>query len=335
MCTILALESSCDETSAAVYRDGKILTNIILSQEIHHKYGGVVPELASRAHQKNIISIVDEALKSASVDKKELSAIAYTKGPGLIGALLVASSFAKGLSLALNIPLIGVDHLHAHILANVIDEPKPALPFLCLLISGGHTQIIQVDDLMNYKVIGQTIDDAAGEAFDKAAKVIGLDYPGGPAISKLAANGNIKAFNFPSPKAPGLDFSFSGLKTSFLYLVRDHLQSDPDFIKNNIHDLCASYQHRIVSYLLQKLEKAVAVTGIKEICLAGGVAANGYLRENLTKLSLKNNWKIYIPELQYCTDNAAMIAITAYYKYRKGDFDELDATNYATGECSN
>ena len=335
MCTILALESSCDETSAAVYRDGKIITNIILSQEIHQKYGGVVPELASRAHQKNIITIVDEAMKTALVDKNELNAIAYTKGPGLIGALLVASSFAKGLSLALNIPLIGVDHLHAHILANVIDEPKPSLPFLCLLISGGHTQILQVDDLMNYKIIGQTIDDAAGEAFDKEAKVIGLPYPGGQAISDLAKNGNIKAFHFPSPKAPGFNFSFSGLKTSFLYLIRDHIQSNPDFIKNNINDLCASYQHRIVTYLLQKLEKAAAETGIREICLAGGVAANEYLRESLTKMSIKNNWKIYIPELQYCTDNAAMIAITAYYKFKKGDFDELDATNYASGEISN
>lgn len=335
MYTILALESSCDETSAAIYRDGKILTNIILSQEIHQKYGGVVPELASRAHQKNIINIVDEALKTALVDKKELNAIAYTKGPGLIGALLVASSFAKGLSLALNIPLIGVDHLHAHILANMIDDPKPSLPFLCLLISGGHTQILQVDDLMNYKIIGQTIDDAAGEAFDKAAKVIGLEYPGGPAISELAKNGNIKAFNFPSPKAPGLNFSFSGLKTSFLYLVRDHIQSETDFIKNNINDLCASYQYRIVSYLLQKLEKAAAETGINEICLAGGVAANAYLRESLTKMALKNKWNIYVPELQYCTDNAAMIAITGYYKYLKGDFDELDATNYANGESSN
>jgi len=335
MCTILALESSCDETSAAVYKDGKILTNIILSQEIHHKYGGVVPELASRAHQKNIISIVSEALKTAMVDKKELNAIAYTRGPGLIGALLVASSFAKGLSLALGIPLIGVDHLHAHILANFIDEPKPALPFLCLLISGGHTQIILVDGPMKYKIIGQTIDDAAGEAFDKAAKVIGLDYPGGPAISELAKSGNIMSYQFPTPKTPGLDFSFSGLKTSFLYLVRDHIKAEPDFIKNNINDLCASYQHRIISYLLQKLEKASIETGIKEICLAGGVAANNYLHENLTSMSIKNDWKTYIPELQYCTDNAAMIAITAYYKYKEGIFDELDATNYASGESSN
>lgn len=335
MCTILALESSCDETSAAIYRDGKILTNIILSQEIHHKYGGVVPELASRAHQKNIISIVSEALKTASVDKNELNAIAYTRGPGLIGALLVASSFAKGLSLALGIPLIGVDHLHAHILANFIDEPKPTTPFLCLLISGGHTQIIRVDAPMNYKIIGQTIDDAAGEAFDKAAKVIDLEYPGGPAISELAKSGNIKSYQFPTPKTPGLDFSFSGLKTSFLYLVRDHIKSDPDFVKNNINDLCASYQHRIVSYLLQKLEKASLETGIKEICLAGGVAANNYLRENLISMSIKNDWKIYIPELQYCTDNAAMIAITAYYKYKEGIFDELDATNYASGKSSN
>jgi N6-L-threonylcarbamoyladenine synthase len=335
MCTILALESSCDETSAAVYQNGKILTNIILSQEIHAKYGGVVPELASRAHQKNIITIVDEALTSAGISKKELNAIAYTKGPGLIGALLVASSFAKGLSLALNIPLIGVDHLHAHILANMIDTPKPQLPFLCLLISGGHTQIIKVNDLLNFEIIGQTIDDAAGEAFDKAAKVIGLPYPGGKAISNLSKKGNIKAYQFPTPKAAGLNFSFSGLKTSFLYLVRDQLHSDPDFLKNNIHDLCASYQHRIVSYLLQKLEKAAKETGISEICLAGGVAANDYLRENLIKLASKNHWNTYVPQLQYCTDNAAMIAITAYYKYKKGDFDKLDAVNYASGESGN
>jgi N6-L-threonylcarbamoyladenine synthase len=334
MCTILALESSCDETSAAVYRDGKILTNIILSQEIHHKYGGVVPELASRAHQKNIISIVTEALKAASVDKKELNAIAYTRGPGLIGALLVASSFAKGLSLALRIPLIGVDHLHAHMLANFIDEPKPVFPFLCLLISGGHTQIVRVDDPMKFEIIGQTIDDAAGEAFDKAAKVIGLEYPGGPAISELAKSGNIKAFQFPTPKVPGLDFSFSGLKTSFLYMVRDQIKSDPDFIRNRMNDLCASYEHRIVTYLLLKLEKAAKETGIREICLAGGVAANGYLRENLTRMAFQNNWKIYIPQLQYCTDNAGMIAITAYYKYKLGIFDELDAINYASGESS-
>jgi N6-L-threonylcarbamoyladenine synthase len=335
MCTILALESSCDETSAAVYRDGKILTNIILSQEIHEKYGGVVPELASRAHQKNIVIIVDEALKSASVEKKELSAIAYTRGPGLIGALLVASSFAKGMSLALNIPLIGVDHLHAHILANMIDEPKPAFPFLCLLISGGHTQILKVKDFLHFEILGQTIDDAAGEAFDKAAKVIGLSYPGGLAISNHAKKGNIKAFQFPSPKAPGLNFSFSGLKTSFLYLIRDHIKLENDFIENNIHDLCASYQHRIVSYLLNKLEKASTETGIKEICLAGGVAANEYLRQSLDNMALKNKWNTYVPQLQYCTDNAAMVAITAYYKYKNGDFDELNATNYASGENGN
>jgi N6-L-threonylcarbamoyladenine synthase len=334
MCTILALESSCDETSAAVYRDGKILTNIILSQEIHRKYGGVVPELASRAHQKNIISIVAEAMVAASVQKSELDAIAYTRGPGLIGALLVASSFAKGLSLALGKPLIGVDHLHAHILANFIDEPKPQFPFLCLLISGGHTQIIRVDDPMKYEIIGQTLDDAAGEAFDKAAKVIGLEYPGGPAISELAKKGKIDAFLFPTPKAPALDFSFSGLKTSFLYMVRDHIHTEPDFLKNHVNDLCASYQHRIVTYLLQKLEKASIQTGIKEISLAGGVAANNYLRQHLNSMAEKNSWNVYIPRLEYCTDNAAMIAITAYYKYKDGTFDELDSTNYASGESA-
>lgn len=330
MNTILALESSCDETSAAIVRDGKILTNIISTQLIHTKHGGVVPEMASRAHQKQLISVVDQAFEEANVDKKTLDAIAFTAGPGLIGSLLVTASFAKGLALALDIPLIGVNHLQAHVLANFIDDPKPNFPFLCLLVSGGHTQIIKVNDPTDFEILGQTIDDAAGEAFDKAAKIIDIPYPGGPNIDKRAKLGDINSFNFPTPKASNFDFSFSGLKTSFLYTVRDHLKTDPDFLnESNINNLCASYQHRIVTYLLDKVGKAAMKSGISEISIAGGVAANSYLREKLNEYALKNNWQVYIPDFQYCTDNAAMIAITAHYKYLKGEFDTQRVKTFA------
>jgi len=330
MCVILALESSCDETSASVLVNGKILTNIISSQQIHEKYGGVVPELASRAHQRNIVDVVDQAMTEAGIDKKELNAIAFTNGPGLIGSLLVAVSFAKGLALSLNIPLIGVNHLHAHLLANMIDDPKPSFPFLCLLVSGGHTQIVRVDDPMKYEVLGRSLDDAAGEAFDKAAKVIGLPYPGGPNIDRAAQSGDIHAFDFPTPRIGGLDFSFSGLKTNFLYKVRDGLKENPRFIEEKTNDLCAAYQHRIVTYLLDKLQAASKLSGIKEISIAGGVAANSQLRKQLAVMAGKNQWNIYIPDLTYCTDNAAMIAITAWFKYQAGLFDPHDIKAFST-----
>ncbi|MFC2114034.1 tRNA (adenosine(37)-N6)-threonylcarbamoyltransferase complex transferase subunit TsaD [Bacteroidota bacterium] len=329
MCIILALESSCDDTSAAVLKNGKILTNVISSQLIHEKFGGVVPELASRAHQRDIVAVVIQALNEAGVDRTELDAVAFTNGPGLIGSLLVASSFAKGLTLSLNIPLIGIHHLHAHVMANFIDEPKPSFPFLCLLVSGGHTQILKVTDYNNYEIMGKSIDDAAGEAFDKAGKVIDLPYPGGPSIDKMAQKGNPKAFEFPTPKIPGLDFSFSGLKTSFLYTVRDGLKDNKNFIEDRTEDLCASYQHRIVSYLCQKLTKAATESGITEIALAGGVAANSALRKQLNELAIKHNWNLYIPQFQYCTDNAGMIAITAYYQYLEENFSGQDIRTFA------
>ncbi|MEA3495080.1 MAG: tRNA (adenosine(37)-N6)-threonylcarbamoyltransferase complex transferase subunit TsaD [Bacteroidota bacterium] len=332
MSIILALESSCDDTSAAILKDGNILTNITSSQEVHNKYGGVVPEIASRTHQKNIFFIVDTAIEKAKISKKDIDAISFTAGPGLIGSLLVTTSFAKGLALSLNIPLIGVNHLQAHVLANFIDEPKPKFPFLCLLVSGGHTQILRVDDHLHFEILGQTLDDAAGEAFDKAAKIIDLPYPGGPNIDKHAKSGNIDAFSFPTPKIKALDFSFSGLKTSFLYSVRDGIKENKNFIADNLNNICASYQHRIVSYLLQKLEKASKETGIKEIALAGGVAANSYLRKKLIEKAEKNNWETYIPASQYCTDNAAMIAITSYYKFEKGLFDNQSIKAYARQE---
>jgi N6-L-threonylcarbamoyladenine synthase len=329
MCVILALESSCDETSAAVLKNGKILTNIISTQAIHEKFGGVVPELASRAHQRYIVSVVNQAMEEAGIQRRELDAVAFTNGPGLIGSLLVASSFAKGLALSLDIPLIGVNHLQAHVLANFIDDPKPEFPFLCLLVSGGHTQILKVESHTSFEIIGKTLDDAAGEAFDKAAKVIDLPYPGGPNIDKRAQKGNSEAFDFPTPRIKGLDFSFSGLKTSFLYKVRDGLKEDADFLKNNTDDLCASYQHRIVSYLTGKLVKASKQSGIKKVALAGGVAANSFLRKRMNELVQKHSWNVYIPDMPYCTDNAAMIAITAYYKYLAKDFDAQEIMTFA------
>ena len=322
---ILGIESSCDDTSASVVRDGYVLSNIMASQEVHKKYGGVVPELASRAHQQNIIPVVDQALKSAKVNLKDLKAVAFTRGPGLLGSLLVGTSFAKGLALSQNIPLIGVNHLHAHILAHFVKvEGKegnlPKFPFLCLLVSGGHTQLVVMKDYLNMNVIGQTIDDAAGEAFDKCAKVIGLPYPGGPVIDKLAESGNPEAFRFSKPKISGLDYSFSGLKTSFLYFVRDQLKIDPGFTEGAKPDLAASLQKTIIDILMINLKKAVIKTGIKEIGIAGGVAANSGLRKAILSESKTNGWKIYLPEFRFTTDNAAMVAITGYYKYLNKEF---------------
>jgi len=318
---ILAIESSCDDTGASVLVDGKILSNCIANQTVHEQYGGVVPELASRAHQENIVPVVDLALKKAGVAKEELSAIAFTQAPGLMGSLLVGSSFAKSLAMALDIPLIAVHHMQAHVLANFIAEPQPSFPFLCLTVSGGHTQIVRCDSPLQMKVIGETLDDAAGEAFDKSAKLLGLPYPGGPLIDKCAAQGDPKRFKFPEPQIPGLNFSFSGLKTSILYFIQ--LQ-EPQFIQDNLADICASIQQRIISILMNKLVKASNETGIKEIGIAGGVSANSGLRKALEEQGKKNGWNTYIPKFEYCTDNAAMIAITAWYKYQAGEFAGLD-----------
>jgi N6-L-threonylcarbamoyladenine synthase len=321
---ILAIESSCDETAAAVCADEKILSNIIANQTVHAQFGGVVPELASRAHMQNIVPVVDAALKKAGVTLQELNAIAFTKAPGLIGSLLVGSQFAKSLAVSLNIPLIGVHHMQAHVLANLIDDPKPEFPFLCLTVSGGHTQIVVCESPDKMRVIGETIDDAAGEAFDKSAKLLGLPYPGGPLIDNYARAGNADRFSFPEPQIPGLDFSFSGLKTSILYFMRDNGLKDPEFTKKNINDICASIQKRIVSILLNKLKKASRETGIKDICLAGGVSANSGLRTALTDTGMRVGWRTFIPAFEYCTDNAAMIAMTGYYKYLAGQSDALD-----------
>ncbi|WP_295128542.1 tRNA (adenosine(37)-N6)-threonylcarbamoyltransferase complex transferase subunit TsaD [uncultured Chitinophaga sp.] len=321
---ILAIESSCDETSASVLVDGKVLSNIIANQAVHEQYGGVVPELASRAHQENIVPVVDAALKQAGVDMHELSAIAFTQSPGLIGSLLVGSCFAKSMALALNIPLIGVHHMQAHVLANFIEDPKPSFPFLCLTVSGGHTQIVQCNSPLNMKVIGETLDDAAGEAFDKSAKLIGLPYPGGPLIDKHAKEGNPLRFKFTEPQIPGLNFSFSGLKTGILYFLQENRAKDPEFVEKNLADICASIQHRIVTILLNKLVKASEETGIRQMSIAGGVSANSGLRKGLAEYAAKHNWQYYIPKFEYCTDNAAMIAMTAYYKYLAGEFVPLD-----------
>lgn len=318
---ILAIESSCDDTGASVLVDGKILSNCIANQTVHEQYGGVVPELASRAHQENIVPVVDLALKKAGVGKEELSAIAFTQAPGLMGSLLVGSSFAKSLAMALDIPLIAVHHMQAHVLANFIAESQPSFPFLCLTVSGGHTQIVRCDSPLQMKVIGETLDDAAGEAFDKSAKLLGLPYPGGPLIDKYAAQGDPKRFKFPEPQIPGLNFSFSGLKTSILYFIQ---QQEPQFIQDNLADICASIQQRIISILMNKLVKASNETGIKEIGIAGGVSANSGLRKALEEQGKKYGWNTYIPKFEYCTDNAAMIAITAWYKYQAGEFAGLD-----------
>lgn len=335
---ILGIESSCDDTSAAVLENNKILANIIANQQVHEKYGGVVPELASRAHQQNIIPVVDTALKTAGINKQQLSAIAFTRGPGLLGSLLVGTSFAKSLALGLSIPLIEVDHLQAHILAHFIQNNEgtkqlPDFPFLCLTISGGHTQIVLVKNYLETKIIGKTIDDAAGEAFDKAAKILGLGYPGGPVIDRLAKCGNPDKFSFPKPRIPGLDFSFSGLKTSFLYFVRDQLKNDPEFISKNLEDLCASIQKTIIEILIEKLVTAATETGITQIAIAGGVSANSVMRKRLMEKGSSLNWKVFIPEFQYTTDNAAMIAIAGYFKYLDKIFADQQIVPYARNQA--
>ena len=317
--TILAIESSCDDTSAAILRGGKILSNCVATQEIHRLYGGVVPEVASRQHQINIVPIVDAAFKKAGVSKQDIDAVAFTRGPGLIGSLLVGVSFAKAFALSLDVPLIEVHHMTAHVLAHFAEEPKPHFPFLCLTVSGGHTQIVLVKDYLDMTILGQTTDDAAGEAFDKTGKILGLDYPAGPVIDKLARLGN-PIFEFPEPRIPGLDFSFSGLKTSILYFLQKKIKENPDFIAENLNDICASVQSRIVSILMNKLKMAAAQTGIKEIAIAGGVSANSALRETLKTTGDTEGWTTYIPRFEYCTDNAAMIAVTAYQKYLRRDF---------------
>ena len=322
---ILGIESSCDDTSAAIFKDATILSNKIANQQVHKEYGGVVPELASRAHQQNIIPVVDKAIKDADINISDIDAIAYTRGPGLMGSLLVGTSFAKGFSLANNLPMIEVNHLHAHVLAHFIKEKDeetehPEFPFLCLLVSGGNSQIVLVKDYMHMEVVGQTIDDAAGEAFDKCAKVMGLPYPGGPLIDKLAKQGNPDAFKFAKPNIKGYDYSFSGLKTSFLYFLRDSLKENSNFIEDNKEDLCASLQKTIVDILLDKLERASKELKINQIALAGGVSANSGLRIGLQDLAKYKNWKTFIPKFAYTTDNAAMVAITGYYKYIANEF---------------
>lgn len=319
MTIILAIESSCDDTSASILKDGKILSNCVASQSVHKEYGGVVPEVASRAHQANIVPVVEMALRKAEVDKKELSAIAFTRGPGLMGSLLVGVSFAKGLALSLDIPMIEVNHIQAHILAHFIDAPQPKFPFLCLTVSGGHTQIVLVEDYLSMKILGTTIDDAAGEAFDKTGKLLGLDYPAGPIIDKMAQKGR-PVFDFTEPNIANLDFSFSGLKTNILRFLQKNTRQNPEFITENLADICASVQDRIVSILLNKLVQAAAETGTKQIAIAGGVSANSGLRTRLKEVGTEKGWEVFIPKFEYCTDNAAMIAMTAYYKYQNKEF---------------
>ncbi len=330
--TILAIESSCDETAAAVCRQGEVLSNVVANQDVHARYGGVVPELASRAHMQHIVPVVDAALGRAGITLQQVDGIAFTKAPGLIGSLLVGSQFAKSLSLSLNIPVIGVHHMQAHVLANLIEAPRPVFPFLCLTVSGGHTQIVVCESPLKLTVIGETIDDAAGEAFDKSAKLLGLPYPGGPLIDKYAKAGDPSRFSFPEPQLPGLDFSFSGLKTSILYFIRDSSAADPAFLEKNMADICASIQERIVTILLNKLKKAARQTGIRELCLAGGVSANSGLRSAFLQAGQQEGWNTYIPAFEYCTDNAAMIAITGYYKFLAGEKDTLDVPVSARAE---
>lgn len=330
---ILGIESSCDDTSAAVLQDDTILANVIANQDVHMKFGGVVPELASRSHQQNIIPVIHRALQEANISKKQLSAIAFTRGPGLMGSLLVGTSFAKAFAMGLNIPLIEVDHMQAHILAHFVQlkeqrKPVPKFPFLCLTVSGGHSQIVRVDDHFKMTLLGETIDDAAGETFDKTAKIMGLPYPGGPVIDKLAKVGNPKAFAFPIPQIKNLDYSFSGIKTSFLYFLRDNLKVNENFIEENKADLAASMQYTIVEILMKKFVKAAKQEGIKEIAIAGGVSANSGLRNAIKNGEAKYGWNTYIPDFQFTTDNAAMIAITGLFKYQKGEFTDQKVTPY-------
>lgn len=327
--TILGIESSCDDTSAAIIQDTYLMSNVIASQDVHQKWGGVVPELASRAHQQNIIPVVDAAIKSAGISKNDISAIAFTRGPGLLGSLLVGTSFAKGFALVNNIPLIDVNHLQGHILSHFIQQKEkenqiPKFPFLSLLVSGGHTQIVVIKDFFEMEIIGQTIDDAAGEAFDKCAKVLGLGYPGGPVIDRLSNTGNPLKFKFAKPNVANLDFSFSGLKTSFLYFLRDNIKINPNFITENLDDLAASLQFTIIEILAEKVKKAVIHTGIKEITIGGGVAANSGLRNKMEELAQNHKWTVHIPERKFTTDNAAMIGITGYYKYLRNEFAPMD-----------
>lgn len=340
--TVLAIESSCDETSAAVCRDGKILSNHIAGQTVHEKYGGVVPELASRAHMQHIVPVLDSAIRDAGIELKEIDAIAFTQSPGLIGSLLVGGQFAKSMAMALDKPLIAVQHMQAHVIANLIAEPKPSFPYLCLTVSGGHTQIVVCESPLKMKILGETIDDAAGEAFDKTAKLLGLPYPGGPLIDAYAKSGNAKKFTFPEPQVPGLDFSFSGLKTSILYFLQnagsshhykeEFLATEEEkntFIQENLADLCASIQHRIITILLNKFKKAALETGITDICIAGGVSANSGLRQAFEEMGKKYNWNTFIPAFEYCTDNAAMIAMTGYFKYLAKQFSDINVTSSA------
>jgi len=329
---ILAIESSCDDTAAAVLCNNKVLSNVVARQDIHEQYGGVVPELASRAHQQNIVPVIDVALKKAGISKEELSAIAFTQGPGLMGSLLVGSSFAKSLSLALNIPLLAINHMHAHILAHFIDEEgfdKPTFPFLALTISGGHTQIVEVSSFFEMKIIGETTDDAVGEAFDKSAKILGLPYPGGPLIDKYAALGNPKAYSFTKPKVEGLDFSFSGLKTQILYFIQKKVKENPNFIEENINDICASIQHIIIKILMEKIKMAVTQTGLEQIAIGGGVSANSGIRNALKETEEKYGWKTFIPKFEYTTDNAAMIGIVGYHKYLEQHFSNASVISKA------
>jgi len=315
---ILGIESSCDETAASICKDGEILSNVIASQSIHAEYGGVVPELASRAHMQNIVPVVDKAIRESGINLSSLSGIAFTQSPGLIGALLVGAGFAKSLAMSLKIPLLAVHHMQAHVLSNLIEDPTPSFPFLCLTISGGHTQIILCKSPLSMEILGETIDDAAGEAFDKTAKMLGLPYPGGPLVDEYAQQGNPTRFHFPEPQIDDLNFSFSGVKTSVLYFLQKQKKEDPGFVEKNMHDICASIQYTIINILLNKLKKASVRTGVKNICIAGGVAANKGLRNALQEHAKKYHWNTHIPSMQYCTDNAAMIAITGYYKFLEG-----------------
>lgn len=328
MSTILALESSCDETSAAVLRDGKVLSNVISSQLEHSKYGGVIPELASRLHQQKVVLVTQEALEKAGIAKQELQAVAFTRGPGLMGALLVGTCFAKSFALGLGLPLIEVNHMQAHVLANFLTDEAPTFPFLCLTVSGGHTQIVHVKGPLDMEVLGESIDDAAGEAFDKAAKIMDLGYPGGPVIDRLAKNGNPNRFSFPKPNIPGLNFSFSGLKTSLLYFLRDGLKENSAFIQENQSDICASYQQRIVSYLLERFEEAADQFDVQHLAIAGGVSANSALRTQFQELCSQRGWQAHIPKFEYCTDNAAMIGIAAHFKYQMGQFSSQKVTPF-------
>ena len=327
--TILGIESSCDDTSAAVIRDEYLLSNEMASQEVHRRYGGVVPELASRAHQQNIVPVVSQALDQAGVRMEEVDALAFTRGPGLLGSLLVGTSFAKGLAVASGKPIIEVNHLQGHILSHFVKVPgaenrQPKFPFLCLLVSGGHTQVVRVDNHLDFEILGRTIDDAVGEAFDKCAKLMDLGYPGGPVVDRLAKEGDPKRFRFAKPNIPGLDYSFSGIKTSLLYFLRDQLKENPEFLKNNMADLCASFQRDLIDILLKKLVLAVKETGIREVALSGGVSANSGLRSRIEEEGRRRGWNTYLPALRFTTDNAAMIAITGYYRYRRGLFAPLD-----------